>query len=218
MKRRRFIQKLTLSLGVLGFSSLPFAISRLLTPKLHAEPHQRIPLPGALKDRDKFLQACIGCGLCGEVCPPRCILFHQSDGGKESNTPFIDPARKSCILCGYCMEACPTEALTITPVNEVNMGVAQIDRAACYPWVDQGVCGACVSVCPLGDRAIDFDFGNFYRPVVKDACVGCGQCVEVCPEPSLPIRIVDRSEGKVARHGVGFNQLDKWQGGQRLRY
>lgn len=218
MKRRTFLQKLVLSLGVLGFSSLPFGMSRLLFPEIKASPSNRVPLPGALADQKVFIEACIGCGLCGEVCPPKCILFHKVDGGPESNKPYINPAKKSCTLCGYCMEICPTEALTVTAVREIDMGIAQIDRAACYPWVDQGVCGACVSVCPLGEEAIDFEFGNFYRPVIKDGCVGCGQCVEVCPEPSLPIWIVHRSEGKVARHGVGIRQMDKWQKGQRLKY
>lgn len=86
------------------------------------------------------------------------------------------------------------------------MGIAQIDRVACYPWVDRGICGACVGICPLGDSAIDFEFGNIYRPVVKQGCVGCGLCVEVCPEPSLPIRIVDRSEPTEARHGMGVRR------------
>jgi len=218
MKRRSFLQRLTLSLGVIGFSTLPYGLSRMLSPAVKAEPHRRVPLPGALAERDRFLEACIGCGLCGEVCPPRCIKFHKNNGSDEANTPYIDPSAKSCILCGYCMEACPTEALTVTEPRKVKMGVAQIDRVACYPWVDKGVCGACVSVCPLGAEAIDFEFGNFYRPYIKEACVGCGQCVEVCPEPSLPIRIVDPAEGMVARHGVGIRQLDKWQGGQRLEY
>lgn len=218
MKRRTFLQKMIMNLGVVGFASLPFGISRLLFPDIKAEVINHLPLPGALADPEAFIQACIGCGLCGEVCPPKCILFHKSDGGPQSNKPYIDPDKKSCILCGYCMEICPTEALTVTPVRNIDMGVAQIDRAACYPWVDQGVCGACVSVCPLGDEAIDFEFGNFYRPVVKDGCVGCGQCVEVCPEPSLPINIVPRSQGTVAKHGVGIRQIEKWQKGQRLDY
>ena len=218
MIRRTFLQNIIMSVGVVGFSSLPFFISRLLFPEQAIASTSRIPLPGALAGPQAFIEACIGCGLCGEVCPPRCILFHKSDGGPESNKPYIDPARKSCTLCGYCMEVCPTEALTVTPIREIDMGIAQIDRVACYPWVDQGVCGACVSVCPLGEQAIDYEFGNFYRPVVKDGCVGCGQCVEVCPEPSLPIRIVHRSEGTEARHGVGIRQIDKWQKGQRLEY
>ncbi|MCK5091358.1 MAG: 4Fe-4S dicluster domain-containing protein [Gammaproteobacteria bacterium] len=215
MNRRTFLQKtvqrMALSTGVVGFCSLPYGVSLILYPEVRADPHTRIPLPGALEDRQSFIKACIGCGLCGEVCPPKCVLFHKSDGNNEANIPYIDPAKKSCILCGYCMEVCPTEALTVTPPREVDMGIAQIDRVACYPWVDQGICGACVSVCPLGDSAIDFEFGNFYRPYVKDGCVGCGQCVEVCPEPSLPIRVVKRSEGTVAHHGVGVRKLDQWQ-------
>ncbi len=42
-----------------------------------------------------------------------------------------------------------------------------------------------------------------YRPIVQeDGCVGCGLCVEVCPQPSLPIKIVERSKGSVAAHNV----------------
>lgn len=46
--------------------------------------------------------------------------------------------------------------------------------AACYPWADKGICGACAIICPLGEKEIGFDFANFYRPVVKDGCMGCG--------------------------------------------
>ncbi|VAW91386.1 hypothetical protein MNBD_GAMMA21-883 [hydrothermal vent metagenome] len=200
------MQKVTVGFGLIAFSSLPYILSKLLFPTVLADAHTRIPLPGALPNRADFLAACIGCGLCGEICPVDSIKFHSVDGGFAANTPYIDPSRIGCILCGYCMEVCPTEALTVTDIREVDMGTAQIDRVACYPWVDKGVCGACVSVCPLGDEAIDFEFANFYRPVVKEGCVGCGQCVEVCPEPSLPIRIVDRSQGTTARHGVGIRK------------
>jgi ferredoxin-type protein NapG len=125
-------------------------------------------------------------------------VFNKRDGGDEVNTPYVNPESAGCTLCGKCMEICPTEALTPTPREDIDMGVARIDRTACYPWVDRGVCGACVTICPLGAKAIGFDFANIYRPVVKQACVGCGLCVEVCPHPSLPIRVVARSKGSVA--------------------
>lgn len=202
MKRRSFIKNVGAftTLGVAA--AMPYGLSRLLSPAVHAEPHRHIPLPGALADPDAFARACIGCGLCGEVCPPRCIEFKRREGGSEVNIPYIDPAKKACILCNKCMEVCPTDALTVTPIREIDMGVAQIDRAACYPWVNEGICGACVVICPLGEEAIGFEFANIYKPAVKQGCVGCGLCVEVCPEPSLPIRIVPRSEGTVAKHGV----------------
>lgn len=197
--RRRFMLRVA-ALAVAA--AAPYGLLWTLSPRVAARPETRLRPPGALADDAAFVAACIGCGACAEVCPPRCIDFHTRDGADEVNTPFIDPERKSCILCGLCMEACPTDALTVTPPDQVRMGIAQIDRAACYPWVDKGVCGACVTVCPLGERAIRFDFANLYRPVVQNGCVGCGQCVEVCPHPSLPIRIVDPALGTTTRHFI----------------
>jgi len=202
VRRRRFIQTIGAYAALGVAASLPYGVARMLSPAVQAAEHEHIPLPGALADPDDFARACIGCGLCGEVCPPRCVEFKLRDGGSDVNTPYIDPAKKACILCNKCMEVCPTDALTETPVREIDMGIAQIDRAACYPWVDEGICGACVVICPLGEKAIHFTFANIYKPAVLDGCVGCGQCVEVCPEPSLPIRIVHRSEGTIAKHGV----------------
>lgn len=202
MRRRGYLQRLVLGSAALAAGALPYGIVRLLAPAAAADRRTHLRPPGALADDGDFVRACIGCGLCGEVCPPRCIRFHQRDGAGLVNTPFINPEEKACILCDKCMAVCPTEALSPMPRKDIDMGIAQIDRAACYPWVDRGVCGACVAVCPLGDAAIAFSFAGFYRPVVKKACVGCGQCVEVCPHPSLPIWIVERSQGTVARHSV----------------
>jgi ferredoxin-type protein NapG len=200
MSRRSFLQKTALGTSLIAAGSLPYGVARLLAPPAIADPLTQLRPPGALKDDNAFVKACIGCGLCGEVCPPRCIQFFQRDGGEKVNTPYINPEQKACILCNKCMEVCPTEALTEVPREEVDMGIAQIDRTACYPWVDRGICGACVSICPLGERAIGFKLWNQYQPVVKQGCVGCGLCVEVCPHPSLPIRIVERSEGMATGH------------------
>ena len=202
MNRRDALQKLVYYAALLTTAGTPLLLTRMIMPFAQANPTQHLRPPGALTNDAAFVQACIGCGLCGEICPPKCIQFHRRDGGAQSNTPFINPEVKACTLCGKCMEVCPTDALTITERTKVDMGVAQIDRAACYPWVDKGICGACVSICPLGDRAIQFEMFNQYRPVIQQGCVGCGLCVEVCPHPSLPIWIVERSKGTVVRHSV----------------
>ena len=191
MQRRKFLQQVSYGTGIVATGYLPYGLARLLAPDdARAATGMQFKPPGALANDLSFAQACIGCGLCGEVCPPRCIQFKKRGGGNELNFPYINPEEKACTLCGQCMEVCPTEALTPVSRDEVDMGIAQIDRTACYPWVDKGICGACVVVCPLGEKAIGFDFANIYRPIVTKECVGCGLCVEVCPHPSLPIKIV----------------------------
>jgi ferredoxin-type protein NapG len=193
VQRRSLLKQLVVAASALAAAATPFGIARLLAPAARAEPNRQLRPPGAIADDSAFVQACIGCGLCGEVCPPRCIRFYDRVGGNRINTPYVDPQTSACTLCGKCMEVCPTDALNPTPIKSIDMGIAQIDRTACYPWVDTGICGACVSICPLGEHAIRFKQWNQYRPLVQNGCVGCGLCVEVCPHPSLPIRIVQRS-------------------------
>ncbi len=192
MRRRSFSRAAVLAGAMIVASATPYGLSRLLSPGLDRPRRNYLRPPGALKDDAQFVAACIGCGVCGEVCPPRCIKFHKGEGGGLSNTPYILPQEKACILCDKCMEVCPTEALSVVARTNVNMGIAQIDRDACFPWVDRGICGACVSVCPLGDKAIGYKLWNQYRPIIRDGCVGCGLCVEVCPHPSKPIWVVAR--------------------------
>jgi len=198
MKRRTMLGRVVYGAAYIFSASLPYALARALYPNNEERlrrrsekiTHRKLRPPGALQDDLAFVSACIGCGLCAEVCPPGCIQFYLYDGGGNANTPYISPSEKSCVLCEKCMNVCPTQALSLVDRKEINMGFAEIDRDACFPWVDHGICGACVSSCPVGPEAIDFDFAKVFRPVIQDGCVGCGVCVEVCPHPSLPIRIV----------------------------
>ena len=194
MRRRGALRTLAAGAAMIAASAAPYGFAHLLAPRRANAERNYLRPPGALEDPAAFQAACIGCGLCGEVCPPRCIKFHTRDGGAAVNTPYIDPEDTACILCDKCMDICPTEALTPTPRDSIDMGIAQIDRDACYPWVDKGICGACVSICPLGDKAIDFKMYNQYRPDIQAGCVGCGLCVEVCPHPSKPIWIIERAK------------------------
>jgi MauM/NapG family ferredoxin protein len=207
VQRRSFLQRLALAGATLASASAPYGVAQLLSPDAEAAPQTHLRPPGSLQDEDAFIAACIGCGLCGEICPVKAIRFYDRSGGAKVNTPYINPEIKACTLTGHCMKVCPTDAMVETPIREVKMGFAQIDRTACYPWVDRGVCGVCATACPLGSEAIGFDFANFYRPVIKEGCVGCGVCVEVCPHPSLPIKIVPRSLGDSKKRNTFVHSL-----------
>ncbi len=51
--------------------------------------------------------ACIGCGKCFDVCPPKVSAITV-----ENNLAFIDSTK--CIACGKCVVVCPTNAILAT--------------------------------------------------------------------------------------------------------
>lgn len=162
--------------------------------------------PGATSEQD-FLARCIGCYLCGEVCPPACIQFPSAVQGvdvglrrprtgflrdamvpprwQHPGTPYVLPWVAGCILCMECARVCPTGALRPpepTPEAEygdTRMGKAVVDEKICLPFNRISWCGACYTACPLKNVAIEVDYRN--RPKVLEGCVGCGLCVEACP-------------------------------------
>ena len=205
MKRRMLLRNIGQGAVSVCIAVAPFALARQLSPAAFSQQRKGekqlfrydyqhpLRLPGALVE-EEFLRACIQCGNCGQSCPVQCVRFYGNEGGKLANTPYIQPEHKGCILCGKCIEVCPSGALRPLEMTRVTMGEAEVDRRTCYPWIDGGICGACVIVCPVGKTAIDFKFANFYRPFVKEGCVGCGMCVEVCPHPAKAIRIIPQSK------------------------
>lgn len=77
------------------------------TTRFPAEPYEP---QDAFRGRPRFnAEACIGCGACAQVCPPKCI-----DVIDELQTS--PPVRRlvqhmdSCIMCGQCERYCPTQA------------------------------------------------------------------------------------------------------------
>lgn len=149
--------------------------------------------PGAV-DEVSFLSLCTRCEICVEVCPAQAIVKAPSSAGLAAATPMLEPSRRPCTVCDDmpCAAACPTGAL-IRPERiweGYRLGRLELVPERCI--VFHGVqCGACVRICPVGERAIALDTEG--RPVLKaEGCVGCGVCVRACV--TTPSSLVLRME------------------------
>lgn len=159
--------------------------------------------PGAVAEKD-FLDACIGCGQCANVCPNKCISLFGLEGGIENlATPIITARAKGCILCMACTQVCPTSALEkLEPTEEgkraVEMGVAVVSTDVCYSYAGR-TCGVCYRACPLPGKAMRL--GLMETPIINvDECVGCGLCEQSCVHMPQAIRIIPAAQWDPERY------------------
>ena len=136
--------------------------------------------PGSLPE-STFLAACTRCGACADACPPKAIRLAGGEAGLAVGTPVLEPALTACTMCEAmpCAAACPTDALAVPAAgwSGVRLGRLRLDTARCLPYREVS-CGICARVCPVGAAALALDDGG--RPVLGDACTGCGACLSAC--------------------------------------
>ena len=149
--------------------------------------------PGALPEKD-FLDVCIGCGQCANVCPNKCIsLAGLEKGLSQLATPVITARAQACILCMACTQVCPTGALRrLEPTEDgrkaVRMGTAVVSEEVCYSFAGR-TCGVCYRACPLAGKAMKL--GLYETPRVNPLhCVGCGLCEQACVHMPQAIRVI----------------------------
>lgn len=189
LQRRTFFRVLGVAAVVAWGGLKPSHAARPLAPRAS----MRFLRPPGVGTESAFLDHCVRCGQCAEVCPNRAIRYFGLENGLTSlDTPYIIPREQACILCMKCGDICPSGAIpTIRReakeiLARVNMGQARVDERLCLSFQGK-TCGVCYRACPLQDIALSV--GMLEQPHVSDACVGCGLCERVCIQMPQAIRI-----------------------------
>lgn len=193
-----------------------------------ARPAQALRPPGAIAE-ERFLAACIRCGLCVRDCPPGNLKLSQWGDGVARDvaigTPYFEARQIPCEMCEDipCVKACPTGALdhALTDINQAKMGVAVlIDEENCLNFLGLR-CDVCYRVCPVIDKAITLEkFSNprsdrhaMLLPTVHaDACTGCGKCEKSCVLERSAIKVLPMT---IARGELGHHYRKGWDAGNQ---
>lgn len=175
------------------------AVGVVKTGYLKINPSEKAIRPPGAVEEEKFLDLCLRCGTCVQVCSTtgRCLQPSLLEAGWEGIwTPIADMRYGYCEFnCTLCGQVCPTQAihpLTIEDKQRRKMGLALIDKSRCIPWYREEDCIVCEEHCPTPDKAIKFRIREVVKPdgrvvsvkfpyVAEELCIGCGICEMKCP-------------------------------------
>jgi ferredoxin-type protein NapG len=199
-------------------------VAALLGRAAQARPAQALRPPGAIAE-ERFLGACVRCGLCVRNCPPKNLkLSTWGDGIARDvaiGTPYFEAREVPCEMCEDipCVKACPTGALdhALTDIGKARMGVAVlVDEENCLNFLGLR-CDVCYRVCPALDQAITLEkFPNprsdrhaMLLPTVHaEACTGCGKCEKSCVLEQAAIKVLPL---QLARGELGHHYRKGWE-------
>ena len=157
-------------------------------PQTTMYPLERRELPPTYRGMNAVIwDLCIGCGICAEVCPNRCLKMkpetlddeeqarawygsHLAKRKSKPERPAINFGH--CMFCGFCEDYCPTGAMTMTDFYEM----ADTTREGLiYPARSLKVDMELLPQLPLTNYMME-------SPVLfADTCIGCRKCVDNCP-------------------------------------
>jgi len=175
-ERRSFLVATGAGLGlwVLGALVRPFNAGAAAVKKRW---ERLLRPPGSLTE-EKFVETCVHCNKCIEVCPGKCLAPAGIEAGtKGLGTPRVVPQKGHCFFCMKCGKVCPVKAIIPVPRKQAKIGTAKINPKTCFAW-QTGKCLSCVEKCP--NQAIVVN--DQKQPQVDPKkCTGCGACEGACP-------------------------------------
>jgi ferredoxin-type protein NapG len=209
--RRKFLQDSARAAGAATLVALGVGLYSRQSVSL---PASAIRPPGAL-DEEKFLGACIRCGLCVRDCPYDTLKLAKFGDKVTTGTPYFTARDIPCEMCEDipCVKACPTGALdhSLENIDDARMGLAVlIDEENCLNF--QGLrCDVCYRVCPVIDKAITLEMEHnarsgkhalFIPTVHSEHCTGCGKCERACVLETTAIRVMpyELAKGELGHH------------------
>lgn len=156
----------------------------------HRQDRNLLVRPPRVTSEERFLDACIRCGLCVQACPTQTLQLTNLEAGVAGLwAPALTPTVGGCIAgCNACSVVCSTDAIPEFSRDEGDkwaekMGTAVLDKGRCIGFTENSKCGECVRVCPTKAFVVEPAHGGVpLRPVAVDyvRCTGCGLCETKC--------------------------------------
>lgn len=219
--RRRFLSSVA---GAACGAALVAGGVALYARQARALPPHALRPPGALAE-DRFVAACVRCGLCVRNCPYHTLRLAELGDGVPTGTPYFVARDIPCEMCPDipCVPACPTGALDrkLTDIDKARMGIAVlVDQEHCLNYLGLR-CDVCYRVCPAIGKAITLERRHnersgkhalFIPTVHADHCTGCGKCEKSCVLQEAAIKVYPhaQAQGQLGSHyRIGWEEKRK---------